>query len=180
MASKRRMEVEKIDQTRQLNHLLEQYEKLIFSICYQITGNYFDAEDLTQETFLSAYQSLATFDGQHERAWLTKIATNKCLDFLKRAGRRAQPSDTETLEQHSPPVASPESDCLSHLMEERLATLCRSLKPPYDQVALSYYCEDKTAKEIASQTGCKTKTVQTQIYRARSMLAKLWKKEDTR
>lgn len=172
------MEVEKINPQEQLNHLLEQYEKLIFSICYRITGDYFEAEDLTQETFLSAYQSLSSFDGQHERAWITKIATNKCLDYLKRAQRRTMPSLSETLEQHSPPVHSPETDCLEHMMEEQLATLCKSLKPPYNQVALSYYCEEKTAKEIALETGSKPKTIQTQIYRARSMLAKLWKKEE--
>lgn len=157
--------------------MLQQYEKLIFSICYRITGDYFDAEDLTQETFLSAYQSLSSFDGQHERAWLTRIATNKCLDYLKRAQRRVKPSEPETLEQHSPPVHSPETACLEQMMEERLTTLCKSLKPPYNQVALSYYCEEKTAKEIAMETGSNPKTIQTQIYRARSMLAKLWKKE---
>lgn len=169
--------MEKINPQEQLKNMLQQYEKLIFSICYQITGDYFEAQDLTQETFLAAYQALDRFDGQHERAWLTRIATNKCLDFARRAGRQSQPSDTETLEQNAPLVHSPETILLDNMVEERLDTLCRSLKPPYDKVALSYYCKDKTAKEIASETGGNLKTVQTQIYRARSMLAKLWKKE---
>lgn len=44
-------------------------------------GDYFDAQDMTQETFLTYYKVLDRFDGQNEKAFLTKIATNKCLVF---------------------------------------------------------------------------------------------------
>ena len=46
-----RMEVEKIDSKENLIRLVEQYQNLIFSICLKLTGDYFTAEDLTQETF---------------------------------------------------------------------------------------------------------------------------------
>ena len=49
--------------------------------------NPFDAQDLTQETFLSAYKKLPEFDGTYEKAWISRIATNKCLDYLKNAAR---------------------------------------------------------------------------------------------
>ena len=74
------------DSTRhmvQLEKAMEQYEKLIFSICYRMLGDYFDAQDMTQETFLTYYRVLDRFDGQNEKAFLTKIATNKCFYFLK-------------------------------------------------------------------------------------------------
>lgn len=71
-----------------LERLIRQYQNLIYSICYRLTGDYFDAEDLAQDTFLSAYKNLDHFDGANERAWLCRIATNKCIDYLKRAGRR--------------------------------------------------------------------------------------------
>ena len=70
-------------QTKRLEIALEQYERLIFSICYRMVGDYFDAQDVTQETFLTYYKVLERFNGQNEKAFLTKIATNKCLDFLK-------------------------------------------------------------------------------------------------
>ena len=49
-----------------LQYLMDTYQNLIFSICYKMTGNYFDAEDLTQDTFLAAYKSLDTFDGSYQ------------------------------------------------------------------------------------------------------------------
>ena len=51
-------EVVKIDREEKLKELMDGYSKLVFSICYRLTNDYFTAEDLTQETFLSAYSSL--------------------------------------------------------------------------------------------------------------------------
>ena len=62
-----------------------------------MTQNYFDAEDLTQETFLAVYKSLAEFDGVNPGGFITRIATNKCLDYLKRADRRATPTEDDVL-----------------------------------------------------------------------------------
>ena len=85
-------------QTKRLEIALEQYERLIFSICYRMVGDYFDAQDVTQETFLTYYKVLERFNGQNEKAFLTKIATNKCLDFLKQKRRKEMPSEDEVLE----------------------------------------------------------------------------------
>ena len=57
-----------------LEYLIKQYQNLIYSICLKSVGNPFDAEDLTQEVFLSAYKNLSRFDGNYEKAWLSKIA----------------------------------------------------------------------------------------------------------
>ena len=65
-------------ETMVLERMVGQYQNLIFSICYRIVGDYFEAQDLTQETFLAAYRNLGSFDGTNEKAWLTRIATNKC------------------------------------------------------------------------------------------------------
>ena len=63
-----------------LEYLIHTYQNLIFSICLKSVGNPFDAEDLTQDVFLSAYKNLSRFDGTYEKAWLSKIAIRKCLD----------------------------------------------------------------------------------------------------
>ena len=55
-------EVVKIDREEKLKELMDGYSKLVFSICYRLTNDYFTAEDLTQETFLSAYSSLDRFE----------------------------------------------------------------------------------------------------------------------
>ena len=84
---------ERIDRAKQIAILLSDYQNLIFSLCYQMTQNYFEAEDLAQETFVAAYEHLDSFDGQHEKAWLCRIAMNKCLDFQRKNRRGAIPQD---------------------------------------------------------------------------------------
>ena len=159
-------------QTAQLERALEKYGRLIFSICYRMVGDYFEAQDATQETFLTYYKVLDRFDGQNEKAFLTKIATNKCLDFLKRKGSKEMPSESEVLESRAGTVSSPEERLLEEEVKEELARACRDLKPPYGQIAYEFYCCDRTAREIAEQKGIKLKTVQTQVLRAKKMLQK--------
>ncbi len=162
--------------------LLAEYEKLVFSICYHITRQYFDAEDLTQETFLAVYKNLDKFDGQNEKAWITRIATNKCLDYIKRAERRNVLTEDVLLETNFEASqnyeASPEEKCLENSLREEFREICLSLKPPYDKIAYQYFYEEKSVSEISEASGVNQKTVQTRIYRARDKLRKLWRRED--
>ena len=67
--------MEQINQDNYFEDLLTKYEKLVFSICYRMTNNYFDAQDLTQETFFSVYRVIESFDKKNEKAYITRITT---------------------------------------------------------------------------------------------------------
>ncbi len=89
---KPRREVEKIEANENLIRWMGEYKNLIFSICLRMTGDYFTAEDIAQETFLSAYMHMDKFDGNNEKAWLCRIAANKCTDYLRSAAAKAVPT----------------------------------------------------------------------------------------
>lgn len=110
------------------SELIDRYQNLVWSICYKMTGDYFEAQDLSQETFLAVYKNLAAFDGQNERAWICKIATNKCLDYQKRAASRSQPTEETYFEVLKSPGPTPEAACMEASETEKLLTLCESLE----------------------------------------------------
>jgi len=69
--------------------LTEPYRHPLELHCYRILGSVQDAEDLVQETLLAAWRGLDGFEGRSSvRSWLYRIATNRCLNFLRDAGRR--------------------------------------------------------------------------------------------
>lgn len=169
-------EAEIISNEQYYEYLIDTYQNLIYSICYKIVHDYFDAEDLAQETFLSAYKHLSTFDRQHEKAWLCRIATNKCLDYLKRSDRQSIPTEEDYFTAHTDKAPSIEDRILELEMKEQLAARCNKLKPPYREIALDYFYSELSAAEIAENSGKNLKTVQTQIYRARALLQKAYRK----
>ena len=174
----RRWEVEKIDSKENLIRLINQYQNLIFSICLKLTGDYFTAEDLTQETFVSAYEHWESFDGEFEKAWLARIASNKCMDYKRAAARRLIPMEESELPQGS---TGRREDPLEQVMNrevlEELERKCKALSPPYGEVALQYYVRGQTAVEISQSSQVPLNTVKTRIRRAREMLQKSFGKE---
>ena len=170
-------EVDKIDADKWLAELIDQYQNLIFSVCYRMTTDYFAAQDLTQETFLSAYRSREQFDGANGKAWLCRIATNKCIDYIREAERRMVPTEDETIDEYAADGGEPENEALEREIQKNLEENCRSLRPPYDEIAYLYFCKEQKPADIAAVKGQNLKSIQTQIYRARVILKGIYREE---
>jgi RNA polymerase sigma-70 factor (TIGR02960 family) len=71
--------------------LVDPYRRELHMHCYWILGSFEDAEDALQDTLLSAWQAFERLEGDVSiRAWLYRIATNRCLNYLRTASRRPQ------------------------------------------------------------------------------------------
>ena len=68
--------------------LVEQYERLVYTVCFQLVRDAAAAEDLTQESFLSAYLHRTSIPEGYERQWLCRVAANKAKDYLQSAYQR--------------------------------------------------------------------------------------------
>ena len=87
------------------------------------------------------------------------------------------PTEDETLELHHADSGGLEENYIETEAREQLLDRCQQLKPPYDEIAKLYFYEERKPDEIAELKQKNLKTVQTQIYRARAMLRKLYGKE---
>ncbi len=161
----------------QFGDCIKQYERLIITICLSFTKNYFDAEDLAQQTFLAAYQNYERFDGSNFKAWLTTIAANKCKDYLKSKARTNVSLSEKEYESLKDRGDSPEETVVKKNTIERIYRLCNKLKEPYRTVAISYFCKDIKLSHLAKETGKNIKTLETQLYRSKKLLKDLWKEE---
>ncbi|MBD5092940.1 MAG: sigma-70 family RNA polymerase sigma factor [Subdoligranulum sp.] len=162
--------------------LVQQYERLVYTICYQFVKDPQLAEDLAQETFLSAYTHRDDCPPGSYKPWLARIAANKAKDYLKSAyRRRVSASQDDTLDALANTGAEPPPEELAVTRDEaaRAKAAILALKEPYHQAAVLFFLEEKDIGEIAAALHRPPKTVHTQIYRARMLLRDALKGETT-
>ena len=162
--------------------LVQQYERLVYTICYQFVKDPQLAEDLVQETFLSAYTHREDCPPGSYKPWLARIATNKAKDYLKSAYRRrvsASEDDAIDALAHTGKDPPPEELAITRDEAARAKAAILALREPYHQAAVLFFLEERDINEIAAALHRPPKTVHTQIYRARMLLRDALKGEIT-
>ena len=155
--------------------LVEQYQRLVYTVCYQLVQDHQLAEDLTQDTFVSAFTHMDSCPPEHYKPWLARIAANKARDHLKSAwARRVSAPGDDGMPQSPPPGAAappgPEDLAVTEDEAAAIRQMVRSLREPYLQVSVMYFLEERSVEEISRALRRPPKTVHTQLFRAKKML----------
>jgi len=162
-----------------LEGLISSYEKRVYRFIYRTVGNVDDAADLTQETFLRVCACIKYFRGDSSFAsWIYRIASNVCVDRLRRARRQTTLSldAPVTLEDgECAPVLKDDSPGPGDLAESAdlkafVLEGIRELPPDYRQVVILHDLHGLQYREIADIAGCPIGTVKSRLNRARLAL----------
>ena len=140
----------------EFSQLVRQYERLVYTICYQFTKDHQLAEDLAQETFLSAYTHRDDCPPGSYKPWLARIATNKAKDYLKSAYHRrvsaAEDGEMPAVADVLNAMPPPEDITIAKDEAARIRDTILALKEPYHQVAVLFFLEEKSVDEIAQNS----------------------------
>ena len=162
-----------------MEQIVREYQKLVFSVCYHQVRDYFEAENLTQDTFLSFFSKYPDLQEQNNKNLLCRIALNKCRDYLKSSRYRKTVIGIPEGQEISDNAATPLEAVLRKDTEATVKKVVEKLKEPYRRVAYLYYVEGLTTRQIATKCNVSIKTIQTQLYRSKESLKQFWKEEAT-
>ncbi len=142
----------------------------VYRLAYRLSGNPQDAEDLTQETFVRVFRSLANYQPGTFEGWLHRITTNLFLDLVRRRQRirfDALPEDTERMPGSAP---SPEQVYADSYLDPQVQAALDALPPDFRVAVVLCDIEGLTYEEIAATLGIKLGTVRSRIHRGRVQL----------
>jgi len=147
--------------------LIREHQRMIYALCYRMSGSAADAEDLAQETFIHAYQHLADFRAESKlSSWLYRIAVNHCLNWQKRSHRRER-LHREWSEHEAAQGQAATAD------DRRVGDALLKLKPKQRAAIVLTVYDGLTHAEAARALGCSENTVSWRLFAARRHLKKL-------
>jgi RNA polymerase sigma-70 factor (ECF subfamily) len=157
-----------------LERLLEQHEPRVYRFARRLCRQHEDAEDVLQESLLTAARSLADFRGDSSLdTWLFTIARSHCIK--KRRRSRFAPAevsldagDGETAREQPDPAPGPEETLRARRIETALEGAIARLDRPYREVFVLRDVEGLTAPEVAKVTGLSVPAIKSRLHRARS------------
>jgi len=152
------------------NRFVSEHLRRIFVQIYRIVKNAADAQDLTQEAFIKALQRQDQLKDEHKAAhWLSRIATNTAIDFMRRNGRVSYCEIDSAPEGH---FETPEQALLRSEQRNYLEDGLRLLSPRERAALMLRDVEGLPAEEVAKLMNCSKATVRSHIANARSKFRK--------
>lgn len=162
------------------SQLLDDYQQKVFSTCISFVPNKEDAEDVAQEVFLEVFKSISKFKGKSKLStWIYRIATNKCLEFIRKKNTKKRFAFMQTILGNEIPI-----DKTSYFTEfnhpgillenkEKSATIFKAINtlPESQRVIFTLAKIDgKSYQEIVEITGKSLSSVESIMFRAKKSL----------
>lgn len=159
--------LQRSDQEAGFRQLVRQYGKVVHTVSYRLLKDQARAEDVMQETFMKAFETIDTLhDPKRLGSWLKSIAWNKSIDIL-RAEKRAQAHRTAVAQQTADDDSAPALEALTSHEERRALQDCLDALPPEKRAAVvGRFFAHLEYGELATATGEKADTLRIRVARA--------------
>jgi RNA polymerase sigma-70 factor (ECF subfamily) len=164
--------------------LVSRYQRVCYSVALRMLGSRDDAEDVSQQAFVDAFNALAGFHGDGRAhafsTWLLRIVVNRSKDVLKSKKRTEEPLDdevpvTESAFAYDPP--SPETNVSRGERRHHLETALLQVAPKYREVLILKDIEELSYEEIHDVLQLPLTTLKIRVVRARAMLRDIIERE---
>lgn len=160
--------------------LVRRYQRRVYALIYNMTGNRDDAEDLVQDVFIKAYRSLNGFKGDSSfYTWIYRIAVNRTINFLKQRKRRAADLRLDDMDQaveRDPAYVelrareSPVRDLSLAELQKKLNEALLTLSEKHRTVVVLHDIQGMPHEDIARIMKCSVGTVRSRLFYARQHL----------
>lgn len=157
------------------NWLVSRYERQVYNLALSMLGNTFDAEDATQDAFISAYRSITRFKGSDFKPWICRIVANACIDKMRYRKRHPLSSieDNPVEPRSNSSDSQPEQVALRRelrsFIDSKLALLPADLRLTVVLVDVQGMSYDEAAQVM----GCAVGTVKSRLSRGRRKMREL-------
>lgn len=165
--------------------LMERYRESIYYMLLKMVNNEDDAEDLTIEAFGKAFNRLQQYQPNYAfSTWMFKIASNNCIDFIRKQRRKKTMSiDTGLTNDDGDNITfdiesegrDPEEELIREQKIKAMREIVSQLKPRYKELILLRYFKEYSYEEISTELDIPLGTVKAQLFRAREFLANIMK-----
>jgi len=163
--------------SRAYTELLNRYRDSVYYVMLRMISNPSDAEDLTIEAFGKAFHNLAKYVPSHAfSTWLFRIATNNCIDFMRRKSQSPRPFDHDEGEEDeveatvASDMIAPDELMINRETAASLNRIVKTLKPRYRRLIELRYFEEYSYEEIANELSLPIGTVKARLFRAKVLI----------
>ena len=167
--------------------LLGRYKDAIYFLLLKMTNNKTDAEDLTMEAFGKAFRNIKQYSPKYAfSTWLFKIASNNCIDFLRKKKGSTTPiikstdEDSDNSDNYNnihihANELDPEEELIKKQKVKLMRDVVEKLKPRYRRLIELRYFKEYSYEEISQELELPIGTVKAQLFRARELLFNILK-----